>query len=119
MYVRENSILVLLSLLDLQSDTERLKPFKKQIPTFEEHARGIVLAHEFSELKLADTLESSQLEAMGGERKELLAEENAYQFLIRQGVDPQQYRLFHTLRAGTDDHRGRNISRVVLETVTP
>ena len=109
-YIRENFVRMMLALMDVVKDDHKYSQYHGQIEHFKDHLIGIVIAHEKSEIDVVKSSNSPKMQL----KRELVAEHYSKQFLIKQGVDPKYYTLFHLLREGYDEKRGLNISKIIL-----
>ncbi len=107
-YVRQNSITMLLALMDAVRQMPEFAPYQEQMEALEEQAAGMVIAHEKSEIEIKNSgeLPEDTLEA------EIAADQKALVFLEARGVDVKTYELFHMLRANAKI-KG-NVSNAVL-----
>jgi hypothetical protein len=108
-YVRQNSVNMLLALMDVRSDEPQFARFAGQMNRFDEHLAGITIAHELGELAI---IGSGSVSA----DNELESERFAREFLKDEGFDMGNYWLFHSLRAYVHcEEKGKDYSRMVLE----
>ncbi|MFH2027550.1 MAG: hypothetical protein ABIJ08_00280 [Nanoarchaeota archaeon] len=108
-YLRDNFVNMMLAMLDVLKKSE-LKEYSEYISQFNEHVSGIPIAHEIGEIEMfkRGKVPEDPVEL------ELESEKFAKEFTEKQGIDPMVFRLYHTLRAVSDE-RGDNISKLVLD----
>lgn len=108
-YVRENFVTMMLALLDAMQDRPEISCH--DIAEFPDYIKGIVIAHEKSEIEL----EHAGMRPGPGAGRELMAEFHSRGFLQEHGVDINHYFLFHKLRAGPDKRdREKRISKLIV-----
>jgi len=110
-YIRESFTLMMLAWMDVVKDWSEFSPYRTLMKDFEHNLPGIVIAHEKSEIEI---IKSGNAPPSAVDR-ELAAEEQAREFLKRNGVDMGNYALFHKLRAGNNG----DISSLVLDQIRP
>ena len=110
-YIRENFVAFILAFLHLIKQNPLLSQYQEQAKDFEDKVRGIVIAHEQSEIELVKSgkVPKTKLEL------ELMTEELAKKFLGWYGIDTKYYELYHRLVESKDKTRGRNVSRMIVD----
>jgi len=107
-YVRENFVTMMLALSDVLQDHPSFFPWEDEMKDFEKYIRGIVIAHELSEIQH----ERQGMPYTTLQDRELASEKGTRRFLKKHEVRREYYELFHKLRAGEEEG---NISRMVLD----
>jgi len=107
-YVRENFVTTMLALMDVMKECPDLAGYQEQMKDFDKHIKGIVLAHEHSEMLLRQNI------GVGEWVEELVVEEKAREYLKDQKVPASYYELFHKLRANNEID---NISKIVIDEI--
>ncbi|MFC1754411.1 hypothetical protein ACFL96_13635 [Thermoproteota archaeon] len=111
-FIRDNSIKMMLALAEVEKESSYLNEYKKQIDDFEVHVPGIVIAHEISEL---EAFKKGMHEKMPDSTYiELYSENEAKNYIQEHGIDVKYFELYHLLRA-SEDQRGKNISQIVVD----
>jgi hypothetical protein len=107
-YIRENSIAMVLALLDVLGGGPAFEAYQDQFPGFSDALPGFVIAHELCELELRKSPELP-------DALEFETELMAGKFLEKEGVDIRSYLLLHQLAEYEEAKKGKNISRKILD----
>lgn len=108
-FVRQNFLTMIGALYGVVSPNSN---HKNRALDFSEAAIAILLAHEVSEIEImkSGSVPEDRLEL------ELESEKRARTLIAQHGISPEDYELFHTLRAGNDN---LDVSRAVLAHLKP
>ena len=110
-FVRENFVKMMLSLMDVKKDENSLVDYQRFMDDFEDKIIGIIAAHELCEIEMVRSKKYPE----DRRESELQTEHQEKIFLEEHGIDMGYYELFHLLRAGRSKNGRKNISKKIVD----